>query len=392
MIDGGLGLVHPELPPPRDSVFNSKEGKLMNLRARVGVGAVVLLGAVALPLVAAQPAFAATLTVHPGQHIQDAINAAHPGDAIKVEPGTYSENLVIAGKDNLTIEGEDAVLSGPGKPGPCDMGGPTVTGICIVGQLDTSKNPPLVVAPIHNTVIDGLTVKGFSSNGIFGFGTDGLRLADSTLDGNGGYGVFALNSANVTYRDNVSRNNGDAGFYIGESPNANVKVTDNRSYNNRAEGILFRDALGGRIADNTLRGNCVGLLLLKDGLPLAGGNVTVTDNDVRQNNKFCPPTSDAPPLSGTGIAILGDSGVRIDGNTVVRNKPSDPSAFIPGGILVLDSTQLGGAVATNNRIVENVSRGNVPADLINHSTGAGNVFSDNECGTSIPSGLCQSHE
>jgi pectin methylesterase-like acyl-CoA thioesterase len=43
--------------------------------------------------------------------IQAAVNAAHPGDTVLVEPGTYHEDVVIpAGKDGLNLEGED-----PGK-------------------------------------------------------------------------------------------------------------------------------------------------------------------------------------------------------------------------------------------------------------------------------------
>jgi nitrous oxidase accessory protein NosD len=186
--------------------------------------------------------------------------------------------------------------------------------------------------------------------------------------------------------------NGDAGFFVGESPAANVRITDNSSYDNKAEGILFRDALGGSITDNQLWGNCVGLLLLTDTPTLPGGNVEVSDNTVRQNNQFCPPNPPAPPESGTGIAIAGDSGVLLSDNTVVENAPSDPSAVCPGGILLFDSTQFGGTVATNNRIVDNTAHDNASADLINQSSGAGNVISDNECGTSLPTGLCQAEE
>ena len=39
--------------------------------------------------------------------IQEAINFASPGDTVFVYSGEYHENLIIDGKDSLTIEGEE---------------------------------------------------------------------------------------------------------------------------------------------------------------------------------------------------------------------------------------------------------------------------------------------
>src|SRR6266508_5669946 len=48
--------------------------------------------------------------------IQAAVDAANPGDTVRVPPGIYRENVLVA-KDNITIKGQSgAVLDGTGLP------------------------------------------------------------------------------------------------------------------------------------------------------------------------------------------------------------------------------------------------------------------------------------
>ncbi|MFC2005974.1 right-handed parallel beta-helix repeat-containing protein [Chloroflexota bacterium] len=63
-----------------------------------------------------QPASAADLNVHPGDSIQDAINAASAGDTIYVDSGTYVENIIWENKD-ISIIGsgsDDCIIDGNG--------------------------------------------------------------------------------------------------------------------------------------------------------------------------------------------------------------------------------------------------------------------------------------
>lgn len=49
--------------------------------------------------------------------IQAAVDAAQPGDTVRVPPGVYHENVLV-NKDNITIEGSrGAILDGTGLPG-----------------------------------------------------------------------------------------------------------------------------------------------------------------------------------------------------------------------------------------------------------------------------------
>src|ERR671933_1713803 len=56
---------------------------------------------------------AAAVIVGPGESIQKAINAAHPGDTIVVR-GVHREDVIIR-KDGIKLRGEDAVIEAPPK-------------------------------------------------------------------------------------------------------------------------------------------------------------------------------------------------------------------------------------------------------------------------------------
>src|SRR5262249_33076070 len=71
--------------------------------------------AVAFAIVAALLAWCdgarADIIVVPDEHptIQEAVSRAHPGDTVRVKPGTYAEGVVIAGagRDGVTLEALD---------------------------------------------------------------------------------------------------------------------------------------------------------------------------------------------------------------------------------------------------------------------------------------------
>jgi parallel beta-helix repeat protein len=339
---------------------------------------VVALMAVGFLAATAASASATTFTVHNGDSIQAAINAAHKGDLINIDKGTYTENLSIRGKSGLRLNGHHSLLVPPSTPTKniCvdNTGFP---GICVVGQVDKNFN---VVNTLDNVQIDGMTIDGFSHEGIFAYGTAGLTVSNSMLRNNGGYGVFSLNGSLVSYLGNVAHDNGDAGFYIGESPSANVTVNGNESYKNRGEGILFRDSRGGTISNNNLHDNCSGVLLLDTGTPAPGGDVLFRDNIVNRNNQLCP-AAEGPPLGGIGVAVVGDDHANVRNNTITNNHQQSGSAF-GGGLLLLDSSGFGGRPPNHNTLAFNTLSNNTPFDIFDDGSGTGNNYNGNSCATS----------
>ena len=155
--------------------------------------------------------------------IQAAVNAAHAGDTILLAPGTYAENVTIAGK-YLTIDGMGgangaggAVLDGSiTQSGELD-GALTIDGLAINAtgqQYGVSLTPTLTGAEtiaVNNVSIDGASQSGLA---VFGGGANlTVDVQHSTFDGNGGQGSFGGTGDVLFYN------------YTGDAALAHVTVT-----------------------------------------------------------------------------------------------------------------------------------------------------------------------
>src|SRR4051794_19156668 len=302
--------------------------------------------AAAAALVVAAPAQAKTISVHPGQSIQAAINGASSGDTIQLERGVYKQSLLIK-KSGITLTGRHAALTNPSTAPkiPCNMGGKAV-GVCVVGKGDFQKGT--VTKRVKNVRITHLTLRGFAAEGVFGFGTRNLRVDHSRLSKNGGYGAFSLVSKGTVFSHDVASRNAAPGLYVGDSPGANATIRNNRSTKNLGEGILLRHASGGTVSHNVLSGNCAGLFVLADAPGPAGG-FTISKNAVNKNTRACAgdPGEGEPPESGMGIGLIGAFGTTVTGNTVNGNAASGPS-FQTGGIAVVAGP--GGTAPKNDKV------------------------------------------
>ena len=353
-------------------------------------GGAVALAVVAAALVAVAPAAARTRVVTPGHSIQRAINRSDPGDVVIVEDGHYRESLQI--NKRLTLRGDDNVLlTQPAHPANtiCNQFAESpgqAVGICIVGQIAVpGGGPPEVVKEVSKVRVAGFTVRGFGGDGVLIFGARKTLFKRSRLEHNGSYGVFSNTSRGTRLVDDVAVANHAPGLYIGDSPHANAVVRDNLSAGN-GMGIFLRNAQHGRVSDNVFRGNCVGILVLADA-PGPAGSWILERNDVMSNNRACKgePSQGEPPFSGLGIGLFGAHDTTVDGNRVVGNRSSHPSAA-KGGIAI-GKGDPSGTAPQRDVIEDNVIGGNRPFDLF--WDGSGTVrFHGNECDRSRPGTLC----
>lgn len=342
--------------------------------------------AMASGLGAAAPSHgAATHAVHPGESIQEAVDAAKPGETIVIAPGTYRESVLVT-KPGLTLRGSGAATVI--KPAPaaataraanvCAQAG---NGICVMGSADKD---------VGGVSIRSLTLSGFKKNGIWASGTDRLTVRSVITEKNGTWGIGQQKSTRGVFRNNTARDNGDAGIFLANTIDQEGGATDtkraliagNHLTGNRI-GVTLRRVRNLTLRNNSMTGNCGGVFVVGDESKPGAGAMTIRSNTIYKNNKFCPGNSRLPVIQGSGIILTGAESTVVHSNTVHDNVGSSP---LSGGIVLFQSFV--GAVNTDNVIKGNDVQRNKTADLANRGGGSGNTFLRNTCLASEPAGMC----
>ena len=330
--------------------------------------------------------------VHPGESIQDAVDAASPGDTVVVRSGTYRQDVQIH-TNGLTLRAHGSVTLEPPHygDGQCYLPGQAV-GICVV-PADFDPAMGTYATRVRNVTVTGFRIVGFQGSGVFGFGTENLKVSHVVAIDNSAYGVASFDGIGTTFTRNAVSGSHDAAIYVGDSLEADAVVSHNRSWGN-ALGILVRHAHRTVVAHNEVWGNCLGIFLLADGQAGGSGHNAVLDNTVVDNDEVCTQFAEnefLPILGGGGIVLAGSQHNAIFRN-VVRDNGGD--TLFSGGIVLIATPRANedGSfdASTNNLVILNWLRGNEPADIVSDTASRPNVIVANRCDTSIPDGRCGS--
>ncbi|MGQ4405973.1 nitrous oxide reductase family maturation protein NosD [Streptomyces hayashii] len=330
-------------------------------------------------------------TVHlvkPGESIQQAVDAAEPGDTILLSVGVHHESVTLS-TPGLTLRGmgrrtvlepaSGATKTAGAAAGTCAADG---NGICVVGTKDHR---------VEDVTVAALTVSGFTKNGVYATATDHLTVRNVTSVKNGVWGIAQEGSVRGVFRGNTAQDNGDAGLFLANSVKEEQGATDtdgtvverNRLEGNRI-GVTVRRLRNLTVAHNHMTGNCAAVFVVGDENKPKAGLVTVRDNRIVSNNKSCPKTARLDALQGSGIVLTGAEDSLITRNVIEDNVGKSP---LSGGVVLFKSFV--GTTSDRNRISDNRLSGNSPADLVDADTaGKGNTFEGNTCRASQPAGLC----
>jgi len=213
--------------------------------------------------------------------IQAAINAASPGDTIKVCPGVYTEQVYV--DKPLSLLGAQA-----GMDARTRAVAPAMESVIIpdVSSPDPSAGPFVVLIYVD---ADDVTIDGFTLDGDNPSLTSSVNYGGANIDAEDGISGFETSYDNVLVRNNIIKNLSYTGidFY----PSGTAACTGNEIKQNRIEnlggdfgdiGVLIYNDFYAAVDDNLLDDVSTGIQT--GNFHLAGGPATISGNDVAARN------------------------------------------------------------------------------------------------------------
>lgn len=262
----------------------------------------------------AAPLAAETHRVEAGEgaaiRLQEALILVQPGDVIELGEGRFALT------DGLSLDVDGVTVTGAGMDrSVLDFTGQQGAG---EGLLVTSDNVTLRGFAVENPKGDGIKSKG-ADNIIY----DSIRVewTGGPKASNGAYGIYPVESTGVLVTGSKVSGASDAGIYVGQS--RDITVRGNIVEFNVA-GIEIENSRNALVTGNIATHNTGGLLVFDlPGLPvMGGGNVILRGNVVKDNDtpNFAPPGNIVASVRrGTGILVMANDGVLIEGNAMEGN-------------------------------------------------------------------------
>lgn len=251
------------------------------------------------------------------QTIQEALNAAEPGDVIVIAGGDYTENLLITKNVTLKGAGRDFVdIIGDGVV-------PTVViskaqGVVISGVTVTNGRNGIEMADGSLTLSDSVLKKnirrGFSAErSIVEIKDSEVLETQPDAEGFQGSGIRIADHSKVTITNVTVAGNARVGISIIDSSEGTItasKVLDTKPNASGAYGWGIDVAVNSKVTirDNTVSGNTAN-----------GIGVSENSQAVIENNQIADQKPDGSGIRGYGILVQLGSKAEIRNNTLTRN-------------------------------------------------------------------------
>ena len=291
-----------------------KSNRLLNLAAlgTLAIGLAIL----CVPATAG----AAETVLYPGDSIQDAVDAASPGDKIVVMPGVYygpenARRAVRIKQDGIRLigkpDGDDKVILRPNPDGSNEDG--------ILVEPEGGASAPI----LQGSRIQGMTVEGFPGNGIKVEYVNNFKILDNESINNLENGIQPELSANGLVKNNLSYGSLDSAMWLEGVTNVRAIGNVLHSSTTGLEVTISKDLV---IVGNEMYNNTVGMGLYHPSaaseppLPVME-DWKVMNNYIHDNNLPNGAPGGLPALlpPGGGILLMGVSDNKLEGNRVENN-------------------------------------------------------------------------
>lgn len=282
--------------------------------------------------------------------IAEAAERIAPGGLILLEPGTYTETVLL-NTPGVTLRGLDrnqVIIDGEGiRP----------QGVLVIADGVRVENLTVTDHVFNGVLVTGLHIGDEAqAHGLEGYETldpakfppvQGFSIRNVTATSNGLYGLYAFDAQHGLIADSYASGSADAGIYVGQCIECDIVVSGNIAEAN-AIGLEIANASDSVIVTgNRFSGNRVGLTLIsnhREAFQPQHGN-TVAGNLISGNvNPDSPAQADGGFGIGVGIGAGQDNLLRA--NTITGNAV---------GVLFSSTEDL---AATGNRLDGNDLAGN----------------------------------
>ncbi len=306
--------------------------------------------------------------------IQNAVDAAEPGDLVLVGPAPQDDAHRAA--DGTYVWFEQVNVSTP----YITIRGTDRNDVVIDGQFERPN--AINVAGADGVAVENLTVRNATINGVFWTGLRGYRGSHLTAYNNGVYGIYAFDATDGLFEDSYASGSPDAGFYIGQCDPCEAVIRNVEAENNGL-GYSGTNASGVHIYDSWWHDNAAGIVpnsLDSELLPPAT-DVVVAGNLVEDNSSTTAPAlSIQDSARGVGV-VLG--GVR--DAVVVNNRIRDHTL---AGVAIVPLPDENIWFSGGNEVRGNVIDGSGVGDVLLTGPGlGGDCFADNDLERTVPAGL-----